>query len=343
LVRPGAPPAANVEAEARAARYRLLETWCGEACVLHLLTAHHRNDQAETVLLRLGRGSGLDGLAGMAAASERGACRILRPCLALPRARLRATLAALGECAVEDPMNHDPAFARSRLRAAAEVLAAEGLTAERLAATAAHLGRARAALETELAALLARAVSIHPGGFGWLDPGPLAAAPEELALRALAAVIATVGGADYPPRLDGTLGLWRELALGLGTARTLGGARLEPRRGGILVCREAVALAPPVPAPPGAVVAWDGRFVLSLPPEAPPGLTLGALGRERGPWSAGLPAIPSPARESLPALRDGRGVAAVPQLGYGRGSMAAWGLLRFRPRRSLTAAAFLPG
>jgi tRNA(Ile)-lysidine synthase len=342
LVREGAPPAANIEAAARGARYRLLEGWCGTQGVLHLLTAHHRDDQAETLLLRLARGSGLDGLAGMAPVAERGTCRILRPFLMLPRTRLSATLAARGEDWIEDPMNRDPVFARARLRAAADLLSAEGLGAERLAATAAHLGRARAALEAGLAALLAHAFWIHRAGFGWLDPAPLKEAPEEVALRGLAAVLTALGGATYPPRLESLLRLWREIATGLLAARTLGGAIIEPRRGKLLVRREAAAAAPPVPAPPGARVSWDGRFVLDMPAQAPAGLSLGALGQERGPWSEALLAIPAPARPSLPALRDGKGVAAVPHLAYGRAGIPAF-VLRFRPVRSLTAPPFVWG
>jgi tRNA(Ile)-lysidine synthase len=132
LVRDGPGFAGDVQAEARAARYRLLEGWCEGAGVLHLLTGHHREDQAETVLLRLARGSGLDGLAGIPAVTERRDCRILRPLLAIPRARLAATLEAQGQAWVEDPSNRDPAYARVRLRQAEAVLAAEGLTAARL-------------------------------------------------------------------------------------------------------------------------------------------------------------------------------------------------------------------
>ena len=126
LVRDGPGFAGDVQAEARAARYRLLEGWCECQGVLHLLTAHHREDQAETVLLRLARGSGLDGLAGIAAVVERRDCRILRPLLTVPRASLAATLEARGQAWIEDPSNRDPAYARVRLRQAEAVLEREG-------------------------------------------------------------------------------------------------------------------------------------------------------------------------------------------------------------------------
>src|SRR5207253_3546344 len=103
--------------------------------------------QGETMLLRLARGSGVDGLGAMAPVAYAPACRVVRPLLDQPKARLVATCAAFGQPVIEDPSNRNPAFARVRLRQAAAVLAAEGLTAARLARTAAAMRRARAALD----------------------------------------------------------------------------------------------------------------------------------------------------------------------------------------------------
>src|SRR5262249_57707902 len=82
----------GMQAAARAARYDLLADWCRRHGVLHLALAHQQDDQAETLLLRLARGSGLDGLAGMAPITERAGLRLIRPMLATPRVRLQATL-----------------------------------------------------------------------------------------------------------------------------------------------------------------------------------------------------------------------------------------------------------
>ncbi len=132
-----------------------------------LLLAHHRDDQAETFLLRLARGSGLDGLAAMAAVVERPGCRLLRPLLAVPRASLVATLAAHDQAWLDDPSNRNDKFARVRLRRGHAILAREGLSAARLAATAGRLARARQALELPLARLLrrhrrSRSRGVHP-------------------------------------------------------------------------------------------------------------------------------------------------------------------------------------
>jgi tRNA(Ile)-lysidine synthase len=121
----------------------------------------------------------------------------------------------------------------------------------------------------------------------------------------------------------------------------LGGCRVLPRRGIVVVCREPAAVAAPVAALPGRSVGWDGRFRLSLPLGAPPGLRLGALGPVPLVAESRLPAA---VRAGLPALSDDKSVAAVPSLGYVRvGFDARWltpESLIFRPTRPLSGAGF---
>ena len=337
-------PAANVQALARAARYQLLTGWCRERHVLHLLVAHHLEDQAETFLLRLGRGSGIDGLAAMAPVAELDGARLLRPLLAVPKERLRAFLKARGQDWIEDPSNRDPAHARVRIRALLPTLAGEGMDARRLAATASRMSRARAALEEAAAKILAGAATVYPAGYCRLATGPLRAAPSEVGLRALARVLMCIGGAPYPPRLERLERLYGALARdGLATARTLAGCRIAPARpggGGVVwVCRERAAVAPPVPVKAGERVRWDGRFLVELAPEDKPrgkgtgrrrgrggdgAVTLGPLSRDgwaeivRADPSLRSAPIPAPVRPTLPALKDAKGVLAVPHLEYGR-------------------------
>lgn len=349
----GAKPAANVQAAARRARYGLLNDWCARRGVLHLALGHQLEDQAETFLLRLGRGSGLDGLAAMPAVAMNRDLRLLRPVLGIPGARLRATLRRRGLDWIEDPSNRDPKHARVRLRALQPNLTEEGLTPDRLAATADRLGRARAALERTTAMVLARAAVVHPAGFIRLDPVPLAAAAPEVGLRALSRIAMLVGGQEYPPRLERLERLYGRIVAGMTAGATLGGCRFIPQKGGILVVREPATLAAQ-PVKAGERLLWDHRFALRIGRGARPrrgGLRLGPLGSDgwaqvRAQVHARVPAlaaaIPAPARPGLPALFDGQGVISVPHLGFerGRNHLLTMVCAGFSPRISLTIGSF---
>jgi tRNA(Ile)-lysidine synthase len=349
LVWHGPYPLHDLQAAAREARYRLLGDWCRERGVLHLLTAHHQDDQAETLLLRLGRGSGLAGLAGIAPALEDGHFRLLRPLLDVPAARLRATLRSLGQAWIEDPSNRNPVFARVRVRAQRGPLAEAGLTAPRLAEACRHLARARVVLEQLVEQVLARAVLLHPAGFALLDPAPLAAAQAEIGLRALAALIATIGAEAYTPRFERLERLAQCLFAGaLAGGRTLGGCRILPYRGRILVQRELAAMAPPAEVPETGSLLWDNRFRVEPAAGAAvlPGMRIGALGSE---GAASMRAIvptdpahhlPGIVRPSLPAFWQDGTLLAVPNLGWQRPGVKTGVELRLRPARPLSGSGF---
>jgi tRNA(Ile)-lysidine synthase len=327
----GAKPTSGLQAAARAERYRLLADWCRETQVLHLLLGHTLDDQAETLLLRLGSGSGPNGLAAMTAVRETADVRLLRPLLGVPRAALRATLEAEGQPWIDDPSNVDDRYARVRVRRA---IAAGGLLAADLARAAARFGRVRVALESAASQLLARAVGIHPAGFARFDAQELASVPEEVGLRALSRLIASIGGSVHGPRLDRLERLYRNLVAGDGRSWTLGGCRIVrwDRLGVALICREDRGVDTPVAVRPGQRLVWDGRFALRLagaPGQASADAWLAGLGRDgwnevvgRRPDLRQGP-VPGPARPSLPALYDAQGVLAVPHLDYQRADRSA--------------------
>jgi tRNA(Ile)-lysidine synthase len=196
----GRKPASGLQEAAREARYRLLAQAAARAGYAHILTAHTLDDQAETVLFRLARGSGLGGLAGMAyaaplPAAAAGTFFLVRPLLHVAKARLVATLEAAGVPYSEDPSNRDPRFARARLRTFMPALAKEGLDARGLARLAGRMRRADMAVEFAVAA--ARE-ALAPGP--WPQRGPIAFAtdqfaslPAEVALRLLGRAIAHAG------------------------------------------------------------------------------------------------------------------------------------------------------
>src|SRR5580692_10689140 len=143
----GTKPKAGLPAAAREVRYRLLAQAARQSGATHILTAHTRDDQAETVLMRLLRGSGIAGLAAMARQSERDGVRLARPFLNVSKSQLLATLRKARIAFADDPTNRDVNFTRPRLRALLPRLAAEGGDTRNLARLASRLARANAAVE----------------------------------------------------------------------------------------------------------------------------------------------------------------------------------------------------
>lgn len=196
----GRKPKTGLQEAARNARYQLLAKEAVRTGCEHILTAHTLDDQAETVLFRLARGSGLTGLAGMAHAAPipaggGAAVFLVRPLLRVSKARLVATLRAAGIAYSEDPSNFDPHFTRTRLRALLPDLAREGLDARSLARLSLRMRRAEATIEFAVAA--ARA-ALAPGV--WRERGPIVLEtlrfsdlPAEVALRLLGRAVAHAG------------------------------------------------------------------------------------------------------------------------------------------------------
>jgi tRNA(Ile)-lysidine synthase len=232
----GSKPRSDVEAAAREARYRLMGEWCRANGIAFLYVAHSQDDQAETFLLRLARGSGLDGLSAMRSVApfpleNFSGLSLVRPLLDMTRDELRRFLAARAVKWHEDPMNTDPRYARVRFRLIRPVLEEAGLSAARIAAAARHLGRAREVLERD-AALLVDTVARREGTRILIDGPALAAAPRELGLRALAELLKQAGGQAYRPRFEQLETLFDSLSNRRFAARTLHGCRLgvAPKR-----------------------------------------------------------------------------------------------------------------
>lgn len=196
----GRKPKTGLQEAARLARYRLLCDVAREVGAAHVLTAHTRDDQAETILIRMARGSGVSGLAGMyfysrVPTTEGGDLGLVRPLLGIPKSRLIATLKAAKIRYATDPSNRDPRFTRSRFRELLPALAREGLTASRLAALARRVQRVE---ETLLRVMAAASDKIAPGP--WPSQGPVimqthlfADLPREVAIRLLGRAIAWTG------------------------------------------------------------------------------------------------------------------------------------------------------
>jgi tRNA(Ile)-lysidine synthase len=194
-----AKPKTGLQQAAREARYRLLAGAAARIGADRILTAHTQDDQAETLLMRMSRGSGIAGLGGMAReapvpGNDRADVMLLRPFLPVPKARLVATLRAAGVEFADDPSNRDSRFARARLRALMPALAEEGLDAARLAQLAARLRRAEAAIAATADRTWNSHAQVHAGNTDGVrfDPAVLRL-PAEILLRVLGRAIGQVG------------------------------------------------------------------------------------------------------------------------------------------------------
>lgn len=185
-------PAGNVQTEARAARYAALAGWMERRGLAALLTAHHADDQAETLLLRLNRASGVAGLAGVRAVGQVPGTRLplLRPVLGWRRGELATVVARAGLVAAQDPSNADPRFDRARLRA--HLAAADWLDVPAIARSATHLAEADAALDW--AAAREWQDGVQPGALGSYVYRPQA--PRAVALRVLTRLVTLLDGAE---------------------------------------------------------------------------------------------------------------------------------------------------
>ncbi len=345
----GEKPQANIQALARQVRYALMAKWCKGRGLKTLMLAHHLDDQAETFVLRLLRGSGVDGLASMAPVSTQAGVTLLRPLLTVPGARLKATCRKFRQDWIEDPSNQNAEFARIGVRRFLEELAPGDRFTERLAATASNMARARSALEWATGDLLRRSIRQYEAGYCLLDASPYAEAPAELGLRALARITRSIGGKTYPPRFAGLIRLHGALVGGaLGRGRTLGGCRFLAWDDGVLIVRENRGVEELGIRPGGPAQIWDGRFSVQLKrakglPDK--GLTVDVLGAAG--WAqvkAGhavaapdgdIRAIPGPARLTLPALWRGTELIAAPQLGFALNDVGKRFTARFEPVTTL--------
>lgn len=180
----------GVQGEARRARYAALAEWAGVSGFAFVATAHHADDQAETLLMRLMRGSGLAGLSGVRAARPLGSgVSLIRPLLTWRREELAAIVAGAGIHPVDDPANRDPRFDRARIRHF--LVSHPEFEAERIARSATAIAEANAALDWAVDAIAAE--RLVPAGKGWtLYPASL---PREMRRRLLRRAIAAIHAA----------------------------------------------------------------------------------------------------------------------------------------------------
>ena len=250
LVWDGVKPKSRIQERAREARYELLFDCATRIGADHVMTAHHADDQAETILLRLLRGSGVSGLSGMASSSERNGLILARPLLAHAKADLATLCKSRAHPFFDDPSNTDPVYARTRIRRLGGLLADEGLGRAALLRLGRRAARADAALAAHARAVRAGlAARREPGGFR-ADISALADEPEEILLRFLAHELKLISGgkALRLDRLEALALRFRQaLRAGIAFTATLGGAalRLQSNRTLVIAAENGRAAARP--------------------------------------------------------------------------------------------------
>lgn len=295
----------NLQAAARDARYALMRGVCKRQGIGAILLGHTQDDQAETVLMRLARGSGVDGLSAMSE-GRYGRDDILRPVLDESRADLRIWLTRQGMRWIEDPSNDDPRYDRVRARRLLTQLAPFGIDAGRLAETATAMSRARRALLARAADVADRIVTDR-GGLLIFDLDGLEQIEQETRLRLVAHGLACLSGAPYKPRLA-SLSATLDRAFE-GQGGTLQGCRLIPVRNQLLIVREFNSVEALACAADGQQV-WDARWCIDAPGQ--PGATVRALGAAgMAQWDRPA-AFPHAALLSFPGVWLGDLLLAVP-------------------------------
>lgn len=328
----GPKPATGIQAAARAARYRLFSEHLEAQGIDVMATAHTSDDQAETLLMRLARGSGVDGLSGIQGVKQRGRHTVLRPMLSFAKADLIATLQAKGETWIEDPSNQKLEFERVRLRHMRDSFEAAGLTNRTLALSARRLGRARRALDVMAVYCVEQAgdrIRIDDLGYAEFSWAWMLSLPEEIRLRIITRLVASIGGGEDPVSLGGLEAMtecngWKSPA-----GHSLAGAVFS---GGktpdtILIAREFGRRSQRLPTldlKSGQRCEWDRRFMVVNASHPARDFRVCALGNEGiaavnaafKKVGRTLPAHPLAAVHAIPSFWDGERLAAVPLLNY---------------------------
>ncbi len=316
----------NLQSAARTGRYAKLTDWAGRHGIDTVCIGHTADDQAETVLMRLARRSGVDGLAAMQTSTLRDGINWLRPLLHTRRERLRRYLRQRNVSWIDDPGNEDTRFDRIKARQALEVLTPLGIDTDVLCEVADHMNKSRRALDWQTFLVAKKIITIKAGAVV-LDEALLNLQPDEIQRRLFVRAINWVSGSSYPPRRGALATVMA--ALRAGQAGTLDGCHIRRIGASIWVFREHNAVrqvTADIDAP------WDGRWIFrhNQGEKHKRHLRLRALGPkglDQCPdWRAtGHPYV---VLQSTPAVWAGAELVAAPLAGFAE----YWGAeLRFGP------------
>ena len=341
----GKKPKTAIQSQARNIRYELIDSWCRDNHVLHVLLGHTADDQAETYLMRSFRKSRSAGLAGMSSIRELEHCRLLRPLLATKRQILRNFLTHRGQNWLDDPSNKDHRYSRTGAR---RLIESSFFSTNSLCETARDYGNLRIDAEEATDQLLASAGSLDPAGYFIIKRTNLRNLETNAGLLALGRAITSVGGNWYSPNFSSLKNI---LDICIGStlkSRTLGRCLVIPKSAKIMICREARNLPDAQRLVSGTSFSWDGRVRVTVG-TIPRGYwrigtAEGLAWADKGPqnieymrWRA----LPKPVRMSSPVLIGPMGIFSAPLLTYNYSRIQGVDVkMVFQPNRSLSFAGF---
>lgn len=321
----GGNKTSNIQSNARDARYRLMTDFCKSNNIPNLLVAHNKEDQAENVLLRLMRGSGVDGLCGMKNKTNIGKIDIYRPLLNTAKAELRKFIKQQKQQWIEDPSNKDDKYARSRVRKFIESNDDSRLLINRLIDTAENITRSKSYIDEKIADDFAYVSQIMPEGYAILDADALCNLHIEAQYKILSKLIKNIGGSYYKPRFEKIITLHKNILNG--TDATLGGCNVFKSKkkndsGKIYITREVSSIPCPLDVKSNSEIIWDERFCCNIGNLGIDNLRVGALGKEgfaqicKENPSLKKIKLPKQVIYSIPALKTLEKTLSAPHIGY---------------------------
>jgi len=316
----------SIQAVARKARYQMLGQWCKDRSIKHLLTAHHAQDQLETFMIRLAKGSGLKGLTGTQEIVPTNYGRILRPFLTIDASRLKTTLKHFNQSFLLDPSNENKDFTRVRWRQLLPLLAQEGLTWHSLQESLERLNHSQRLIDQHISKLIQRHVTLNPYGYAIISQDAFGESFEALE-EILKRILSTIGTKSYPVRRQA---LHRSIdRLKAGHSITLGGCQILHKCHTLWVVRELAAVGKDITVSEPGTYLWDNHFAIEVLQELPCRISaLGEIGvRKMGKaLRKELNNIPHVVLKALPALwREDTLLKALPSFRYIPSSLPQYG------------------
>ena len=322
----GVKPKTRIQEIARKTRYKLMTSWCKKKGIEKLFLAHHLDDQVETFLMRLGKGSGVDGLAVMNYVTEISSLKLVRPFLEIPKTRFIKILSITNLEWISDPSNFSSDYKRSRIRKILPILSKEGINSKQIGLVIKRMRSAKDALNTQTNILLKKYLSNVDNVAYFLNKELLKDVKEkEILLRVLEKIFMNISGSIYPPRRNKLENIISWILKNNNIkAKTLTGVVVRKRKSELIFYREPDDCYKSVNIRPltSRYSCWDDRFFLKA--NKSNDLQIRALGdvgikilkEEKILKRQGFQNVPLSAWKTVPGVWSKKRLISVPTLGY---------------------------